>query len=235
VERGQPIARGLDGAIYEYGPGLVLRQSFEPRNVENEARLMQFLEAEGYPVPHVADVVDDGTAIVMERLDGPMLMDEMAKKFRLGSGLRLTRELLDRLHLIRAPEWLREFEPGGRVVHLDLHPMNIMVTSRGPVVIDWSNGAAGDPLTDVAMTYVLLVGPQMPAPLPVRTLLQPARVALGRAHVRSYRSDSRLPGRVAYAAGIKCFDKNMNATDRARIARIARRWQRIADRERAPG
>jgi aminoglycoside phosphotransferase (APT) family kinase protein len=234
VERGRQIARGLDGAIYEYGPGLVLRQSFEPRNVEDEARLMQYLEAEGYPVPHVADVAEDGTAIVMERLDGVMLMDQMAKRLRFTAGLRLTRELLDRLHLIAAPEWLREFEPGGRVLHLDLHPMNIMMTSRGPVVIDWANGAAGDPLTDVAMTYVLMVGPQMPAPLPVRALLHPARIALGRAHLRSYRSDSRLAGRVAYAAGIKCFDANMKPGDVARIGRMSRQFAQ-RDRERAPG
>ena len=39
---------------------------------------------------------------------------------------------------------LRQFGSGGQVLHLDLHPGNVMLTDDGPFVIDWSNGCAGE-------------------------------------------------------------------------------------------
>ena len=48
----------------------------------------------------------------------------------------------NRLHVVEAPPGLRTgFGPGRAVLHLDLHPANVMLTSRGPVVIDWSKRA----------------------------------------------------------------------------------------------
>jgi aminoglycoside phosphotransferase (APT) family kinase protein len=41
-------------------------------------------------------------------------------------------------------------------VHLDLHPGNVILTASGPMVIDWPNAARGDPLADVAYTWVIL-------------------------------------------------------------------------------
>jgi aminoglycoside phosphotransferase (APT) family kinase protein len=42
------------------------------------------------------------------------------------------------------------------LLHLDFHPLNVMLSSDGPVVLDWTNAARGDPLVDVAATWVLL-------------------------------------------------------------------------------
>ncbi len=39
----------------------------------------------------------------------------------------------------------RPFGAAERIVHLDLHPGNVMLTAGGPVVIDWTNVAAGPP------------------------------------------------------------------------------------------
>jgi hypothetical protein len=41
-------------------------------------------------------------------------------------------------------------------VHLDLHPGNVILTTRGPVVIDWSNAGVGPRGADVATTWILL-------------------------------------------------------------------------------
>ena len=60
---------------------------------------------------------------------------------------RALAELHRRLHAIR-------FE-GGRLLHLDFHPDNVLLSARGPVVIDWANARAGDPALDVAMTWVI--------------------------------------------------------------------------------
>ena len=37
------------------------------------------------------------------------------------------------------------------LVHGDLHPHNIAVTPRGPLVVDWSDAAIGHPLLDLAV------------------------------------------------------------------------------------
>ncbi|MDQ3700446.1 MAG: phosphotransferase [Chloroflexota bacterium] len=43
-----------------------------------------------------------------------------------------------------------------RVCHRDLHPMNVVLSPAGPVVLDWELAAVADPLADVAMTQVLV-------------------------------------------------------------------------------
>ncbi len=48
------------------------------------------------------------------------------------------------------------FERAECLVHLDLHPGNVILTSRGPVVIDWSNAGMGPRGADVATTWILL-------------------------------------------------------------------------------
>src|SRR5262249_52939311 len=37
----------------------------------------------------------------------------------------------------------------------DYHPDNVLLSARGPLVIDWENAALGDPLADVARTLLL--------------------------------------------------------------------------------
>lgn len=41
------------------------------------------------------------------------------------------------------------------MLHLDLHPDNVMLTPRGPVVIDWCNSQDGPPGFDCAMSAVI--------------------------------------------------------------------------------
>jgi aminoglycoside phosphotransferase (APT) family kinase protein len=41
------------------------------------------------------------------------------------------------------------------LVHLDLHPLNVLCTRRGPVVIDWPAAARGAPGVDVALTWAV--------------------------------------------------------------------------------
>lgn len=45
---------------------------------------------------------------------------------------------------------------GHRVIHLDLHPENVVLTAQGPVVIDWRNARDGSPDLDVAMSALIL-------------------------------------------------------------------------------
>lgn len=47
---------------------------------------------------------------------------------------------------------------GNRLCHGDFHPLNILMTASGPIVIDWVDATSGAPLADVARTAVLLHG-----------------------------------------------------------------------------
>jgi len=45
---------------------------------------------------------------------------------------------------------------GDRVCHGDFHPGNVLLTDRGPIVIDWMTARRGNPWADVARTNLLL-------------------------------------------------------------------------------
>ena len=227
TEAGRLLASGRDADIYEFGPGLVVRRTKLGRVIDHEARVMEYAAERGYPVPRVHDVRAGGSEIVMERLDGPMLMQVMRKRpHTMARNTRLLADLHDQLHELAAPDWLPRVGDGGdRLLHLDLHPMNVMVTRRGPVVIDWSNAARGDPLTDVAHTYVLLTCPRAPLPYALRAALQPSRLMMARVFTARYRSHE-LDQRVWEAAELKMLDTNMLRDEIARCRRLADRKRR---------
>jgi streptomycin 6-kinase len=78
---------------------------------------------------------------------------------------------------------------GGALLHGDFHPGNILLSSRGPVVIDWPNATRGDPHADVARTLLLLGGGALPpgTPLVVRVGARVARRIVRAAYLRAYR------------------------------------------------
>jgi aminoglycoside phosphotransferase (APT) family kinase protein len=66
-------------------------------------------------------------------------------------------ELHRRLHALDAPDWLKQLDDGGdRIVHLDLHPLNVLYGPNGPVLIDWTNAARGRSETDLAQTWLII-------------------------------------------------------------------------------
>ena len=151
---GPKIAEGRDSEIFEHGVGKVLRVARDGRSLESEARVMQYAREHEYPVPAVHDAGEG--YLVMDRVDGVPMFDD-AIPVRIGRNGKLLAALHEQLHAIPAPDWLPIAPvPGDRLVHRDLHPLNVLVTANGPVVIDWSNASAGDPSFDVADTWVLL-------------------------------------------------------------------------------
>ena len=53
-------------------------------------------------------------------------------------------------------EHLSTLDDGDRVCHGDFHPGNVLLTDRGPIVIDWMTARRGNPWADVARTNLLL-------------------------------------------------------------------------------
>lgn len=130
-----------------------------------EARTMAYLHEQGYPVPAIEELSDDGSELVMERIEGRSMVDVIAAApWSVRRQGRALAELHARLHDIAAPDFLRPAPVGAgdRVVHMDLHPLNVMVGPKGAVVIDWANACAGDPLVDVGVAWVLMAAGEVP-------------------------------------------------------------------------
>jgi len=142
----QVLAEGRASEILELGNGRVLRRFKAGGNPTREAEIMEHAGAHGFPVPGVLEVRDD--SLVLERVDGPTMLAEIWRRpWRMSGHARLLAELHHRLHEIPFGD--------GRLLHVDLHPDNVLLSSRGPVVIDWANARAGNPAFDVAMTWVI--------------------------------------------------------------------------------
>jgi aminoglycoside phosphotransferase (APT) family kinase protein len=155
---GRPLASGRAADVYDLEDGTVLRRYRSGgHDVEYEARVMRYVRERGIPVPGVV-AVEDGRDLVMERLDGPTMLDDLVEHpakvlFHARTLARLQRGLAE----VAAPTWMLApgVEPGhDSVLHLDLHPGNVMLTGAGPVIIDWTNAAGGPPGFDAALSVV---------------------------------------------------------------------------------
>ena len=144
---GRLIGSGRASDVYELGEGWVLRRDREGYgDGVAEAALMERLHGYGYPVPKVRLADCTRSDLVMERLYGPTMLEAFGEG-RIGpreAGEILAR-LLRQLHAVP-----------GRVIHLDLHPDNVMLAPRGPHVIDWTNAEEGDPGLDWGMSALIL-------------------------------------------------------------------------------
>ena len=140
------LAEGRASEILELGDGRVLRRFKAGGRPDREAEVMEHARAHGFPVPRVFEVRED--SLVLERVDGTTMLAELRRRpWRLAGHARALAELHHRLHSI-------PFEDG-RLLHLDFHPDNVLLSARGPVVIDWANARSGEPALDVAMTWVI--------------------------------------------------------------------------------
>lgn len=119
--------------------------------VHREAAAMAHVTAHGFPAPAV--FAADGTDLVMERLYGPVLLDAVAAgDHDAREAGRVLAELHAGLHAVPS----RSGVPDERVLHLDLHPANVVLTPAGPMLIDWANATDGPPDLDVALSAVIL-------------------------------------------------------------------------------
>lgn len=186
---------------------------------------MRYLDQAGYPVPKVYDA--DGSDLVMERLDGrDMLVDLTRRPWLARRHARLLAQMHNRLHQIPAPPGFpRPLGPGDTVLHLDLHPGNVMLTSRGPVVIDWSNRAVGPAGADVAIAYLIMACSEVDdLPLMIRPLASALRATVVR-HFLLGAGDDHVP-HIAAAARLRMADRNVRPSEAEWLAR------KVADAER---
>ena len=224
MDPGPLLASGRDSDIFEYGPGLVLRRSREGRSMKQEARIMDYVRAKGFPVPSVDAISADGLDMVLERIDGPDMVAMMEKRpwtiRRLG---RTLAGLHRQLHELTAPDWLSEAPVGHGVslLHLDLHPLNVMIGPRGPVVIDWARACRGDSAVDEALAWVLMAAGEVPAGRFMATIVGRARSALVNSFLASVEIDAIRPV-LRDVVAWKASDPHMSAAEQDRMWEVCR-------------
>lgn len=150
------LARGREADVFDRGDGTVLRR-YRDRDVPaHEVRVMRFARSNRYPVPEVIAVA--GRDLVLDRITGPTMQEVLfGEPGSLSDKAAQLAELHHRLHLVAGPDWLPLRGDGDRLLHLDLHPKNVILGPSGPVVIDWSNAARGPSALDPALAIAVFV------------------------------------------------------------------------------
>jgi aminoglycoside phosphotransferase (APT) family kinase protein len=130
-----------------------------------EAQSMNYLAGHGYPVPAVEDISDDGCDLVMQRIDGRSMVQQLGRApWSVHRQADTLARLHQQLHEIPAPDFLPSapVSEGSSILHLDLHPLNVIISSSGPVVIDWTSACVGNPDADVALAWLLMSAGNIP-------------------------------------------------------------------------
>ncbi|NES31318.1 phosphotransferase [Micromonospora terminaliae] len=164
VPAAAPLASGRTADVYALDGGRVLRRYRSGGDVRAEAEVMRHLHAAGYPVPRVHHA--DGPDLVLDRVDGRTLLEAIvAGEVTPRSGASVLAGLHARLHALPAP---RSADPAVRLLHLDLHAQNVLLTPAGPVVIDWANATEGSPALDRAVTALIIAETAVDRSVPLR-------------------------------------------------------------------
>jgi uncharacterized protein (TIGR02172 family) len=170
------------------------------------------------PAVHELVELGGRPGIVFERIDGPSIFKQVQlRPWRLFAAVRQLAQLHAQIHACAAPpelpsqrEWIAArirtaedlcdveknqlqrcidaLPDGTSLCHGDFHPDNVLVTVRGPVIIDWSSATRGNPLGDVAVTSYLIQTADLPpwAPLHAHLMLKFSRTFLHRTYLNAY-------------------------------------------------
>jgi aminoglycoside phosphotransferase (APT) family kinase protein len=183
---------------------------------------MEYVRARGFPVPAVNEVSDDGLNLVMQRINRLNMVDTLTKRpWAVRQYGRLLADLHRALHRLVSPAWLppAAIGEGERIIHLDLHPLNVIMSPAGPVVIDWTNARRGDPAVDVALTWVLLESGSVTTSRGLAPVLGRARRLLTDSFLSSvHLDDARLSLRSVVEGKVQ--DPNMSAEEQAAMWRL---------------
>lgn len=152
MQIGDLIGVGRDADVFAVGDTRVLRQYRDGSSARGEVEVMAYLASRGYPVPAVYPNREYPDDLLMERLNGPTMLAALAAgELTPSAAGRMLASLLARLHAIPAPSG-----SAARILHLDLHPGNVILAPDGSRVIDWRNSREGPPGLDWAMSGLIL-------------------------------------------------------------------------------
>jgi aminoglycoside phosphotransferase (APT) family kinase protein len=158
---------GRRGFVMEHIKGRSMLEALgkQPWQVVGLARLLARLHVEVHTCPAPADWIDQRGWLKGDIENNELIPEELKKQLF---------EVLKRL-----PE-------GDRICHGDFHPGNIMMTARGPIIIDWLGATRGHPMSDMARSVVVLSIGQPPPETPGRWLIEIIRKTLLSTYINTY-------------------------------------------------
>ncbi len=168
---------GRNGIVYErvIGTSMLSLMSKNPLQTRRQAKVLAELHSEinsqtGETLPNLKAALGRSISKCM------VLSDEMKAKALL---------------------ILAELKDANSLCHFDLHPDQVLITTHGPVVLDWMTAHQGNPAADVARTLVLLQYGEAPyMNWIMRQAVNLVRSAFSRAYLKRYlelSTDVRLP------------------------------------------
>jgi aminoglycoside phosphotransferase (APT) family kinase protein len=228
-EPGTLVGAGRNADVFDVGGGRVLRRyrdGRETRLVEREARVMERARASGVPVPEVFDV--SGSDIVMERAVGPTMLDAIGRRpWAVRAHARLLARVHDLVHQVPAaaldgldlpPSFGMSPADTDVLLHRDLHPINVILTQSGPMIIDWEGATRGPAVADIALTWAIIGFSDVPGRWIEAALIRGVRAACTRSFVRAagpLNDEWRLA-----AIRHRLADPNVLPTERARMQKL---------------
>jgi Ser/Thr protein kinase RdoA (MazF antagonist) len=218
-EPGRFLGSGRHADVFEYGDGKVLRRYRTGQDTAREALVMMHVRSFGYPAPLVYEAA--GTDVVLERVDGPSLLEVAARRpTSLRSVARTLAELHERLHAIPPPEGIdAPFGDAVSVLHMDLQPANVVVTPAGPVVLDWGWAASGPADAETAHTWLQLATSEVPGSRREQVLGAIGRSLFVRAFL-SHFDRSSLASLLPVVADYRLAKRQLTERERSAIVRF---------------
>ena len=140
---GAPTPRAIELVTVDGRPGVVFEQAAGPS-------MQDTLFAEPQRTEELARQFAELHADLHERAptDLPSQHQRLTRRIKLTSiGGRARSAVLSAL---------KTLPHGHALCHGDFHPGNVLLTSRGPTIIDWFDASIGDPAGDVARTCLVM-------------------------------------------------------------------------------
>ena len=226
---GTPVGAGRNADVFDIGSGRVLRRyrdGREARWVDIEAQVMMRARASGVPVPEVFDV--SGSDIVMERAVGPTMLDAVGSRpWTVRANARLLARLHGIVHQVPASAldpldlpspFARRPANSDVLLHRDLHPMNVILTQSGPMIIDWEGATRGPAIADVALSWAILAFSDVPGSRMEAALIRSIQGIFTRSFVRA--AGPIDDGWRVTAIRHRMADPNTLPTERARMEKL---------------
>lgn len=221
LKPGGLISVGSQWELRYYGPDHVIRTSTQSLNLSREAEALSVVGSRGFPVPMLIEQPNP-SSIVMERLDGPTMLEDLTSRpWTLGRHAKNLARLHRALGAIAAPSHWERVSDGESVVHLDLHPGNIRLTSRGPMVLNWNGSARGSCEFDAAVTYVILRTGVSRNGRFAQLLIGALRKRFANIFLKEFGRSDVLP-RVREAAELRLLNGDLSSHEREAVFALAR-------------
>lgn len=228
----EPIAAGRTAEVFGFESDKVvklLRPGFKRAMIASEEGRTAAVHAAGAPAPNVHGTVEVSgrLGLVMDRVDGDLLLDEAASEpLRMAhwahvladahaSILSVSSDDLPKItdileekiaaaditrdHRSKALSVLAAAPEDDAVLHGDFHPGNVVLTEGEPMVIDWNDAARGAASADVARTMWLLSPATIPESTPNRRVATTMQNLFRRSYVKRLLRKTRIDRRVVDA------------------------------------